>query len=547
MAITFTNISPTTGSIDVELNAEVVFNLVSDGPAINLSTLIVDLNDGVNQEKAINNGVFIYNFTGEIIDNSAGALTDITIVIIRPIGNPEYLQGKNVTVDINVDGYNFLSNFITKTYQFVIPSAYTESLNLSSIPPGFTPQTSGTGSPPTYNADGMTTFPNALGTSFIKRTSAGLDFDAGVLFDVVINTPVGSIAPVKKAKVLRLCRNDQGVVSVVVDFTNKEIWIEDILGIPQATYRPVIKGDELFFRLSVKGSNDGLVARLYSSENILIDPPLLKQTSGPADQLPICINAIDIGSIQEGDADVLIKSVNILLNEDPDQYYPFPQISRISPESDILSGGDTLKIEFTPEIDAEAGSSILIGENEFLDVSSGSGVINLANRELLFNVSGIGIAAAKMVRSFSGDRPSGSDIYTHVEVPSSLISSPPQTEAILFGTEFRSNGDSLQIQFVSSTLRRSEFRIKFLNGNILTLDKYALASSKSSFYIRFIRSVERLRALVDNTVVIDIPFKDGPGIIKYYVEAASSLNFQSKITQISVLPVIMIGDTVVNS
>lgn len=544
MAITFTNISPVTGSIGAELNTEIVFNLVSDGPAINLSTLIVDINSGVNQERAIENGSFVYNFTGEIIDNSLGALTDITIVIIRPISNPEYFQGKQINVVIDIEIYNFSTYFTTKTYQFVIPSSYTEILDLTSLPSGYTLQTSGTGTPPTFGIGGMTTFPNAAGTSFIKKNAAGLDFNNGVLFDLIIEP---GIAAIKRTKVLRLCRNDQGLVSVVVDFTNNEIWIEDVLGVPQETFRPVVKGDELFFRLSVKGSNENLVARLYSSENILIDIPLLKQTAGPADQLPICINAIDIGSVESGDADIIIKNVNIILDENPDIYYPFPNISRISPDSDVLAGGDTLKIEFTPEIDAGAGSSILIGENEFLDESTGGGSVTLSNRNLLLNVNGVGSAAAKMIRSFSGDRPSGSDIYSYFEVPSALISKPPQTETILAGIEFKSNGDILQIQFVSSTLRRTTFRVKLFNSGVLVLDKYALTSSKSSFYMRLIRSINRIQALVDSSVVIDSPFKDGPGILKYYAEAATSLNFQSKVTEISVLPVIMIGDTVVNA
>lgn len=101
MAITYTPISPEDGDLNVDLNTEIVFGLVSSSGAINLASIQTEITINGVSEKAIENGVFVNDYTGEIIDNSSGSLTDITIVVIRPTEKPEYQQGIIVTVGLD--------------------------------------------------------------------------------------------------------------------------------------------------------------------------------------------------------------------------------------------------------------------------------------------------------------------------------------------------------------------------------------------------------------------------------------------------------------
>lgn len=546
MSISHIIISPESDAVNVDLNTEVVFRIIESSGTINLSTLFVGITVGALQEIAIENGIFKNGYGGEFIDNSNGNLTDITVVVIRPSESPNYQQGRKVTIDVDISAYIFSYSFTPKSYEFVFPATYTEELNLNSLPVGFTIQTTGTGTPPTYGPNGMTTVPNTSGSSFIKRNASGLDFEAGVLFDVVVKVPLGSIAAQKRIKVLKLSKGDQGIVSIYVDFTSKEVWLDDIVNILQIDFRPGVKDDDLFFRLSVKGAGENMVARLYSAKESFIDPPLMKQTGGPSILMPISIDSIDLGSIEPGDADVLVSSVKILLNKDPDTYYPFPQISKISPKSDILSGGKTFKVEFVSEIDIDAGSSLLFTDDEFNDESTGAGSINVQTGTLTLASSGIGKAMARMLRSFSGDLPSGADISTRIRVDQDVLLHPPQADIILAGVEIRANGNILAIELVTNIVENAFFKIRAISGNITTLNKKILATQKNDFIVRFIKAENQIRILVDGITLIDTSLKDGPGIVKYYAETTEDISFTTQISDIVIRPVIMIGDSIVN-
>lgn len=441
---------------------------------------------------------------------------------------------------------SFIYNFTPKSYQFVFPPVYTEELTLSSIPAGFSAQTSGTGTPPSYGAGGMTTVPNAAGTSFIKKSAAGLDFDAGVLIDVVVQVPPVSAAPIKRAKVLRLSKGEHGVASVYVDFTTKEVWVDDIVNIPQTDFRPGVKGDVIFFRLSVKGTGSSMVARLYSSKEDFVDPPLLKQTGGPSVLIPSSIDTIDIGSIESGDAEVLVKSVKILLDEDPDTYYPFPQISSISPTSDVMGGGQTFKVEFDTEIDIDAGSSLLYVDDEFNDESTGAGSSTINFGALNLILAGVGKSMVRALRSYSGDLPSGADISSTIQVDQTILSNPPQSEVILVGVEMRSNGNTIAIELITSVLSGSYFRVRATSGGLLTLNKKVADTRKNNFVLRFVKAANQIRAIVDGVTLISTSLKDGPGIMRYYAETTENVSFTTEITNIALRPVVMVGDYIVN-
>jgi len=102
MPVTFATVTPKAGDLNVPLNAEVVFRLINTTGVINLSSLTVDLTIGVVIVRAIENGVFVNEFGGEFIDNQENG-TDITVVIIRPPTDPEWPQGSDVNVGIDVD------------------------------------------------------------------------------------------------------------------------------------------------------------------------------------------------------------------------------------------------------------------------------------------------------------------------------------------------------------------------------------------------------------------------------------------------------------
>jgi len=101
MAITLTAVQPRDGAVDVPLNSEVVFRMVNT-VVINLSNLGVIIDDGDTVDNAIVAGVFSNGYDGEYIDNSGGLGIDITVVIIRPTVNPEYPQGRMVSVGVDV-------------------------------------------------------------------------------------------------------------------------------------------------------------------------------------------------------------------------------------------------------------------------------------------------------------------------------------------------------------------------------------------------------------------------------------------------------------
>lgn len=543
MAILISATSPINGEIDVPLNTEIVFRIIKDSGPIDLNSLNVVLDDGVLPEEPIINGVFSNDFDGEYID-TLGDLSDVTVVIIRPSDKPQYQSGREITVNIDVEISTILVySFTPQTFQFTFPVTYSEELNLSSLPSGYTIQTSGTGSSPTFGSEGMTTIPNASGTSFIKKNAAGLDFEIGVLFDVVVSAGITT----GKVDVLRISKEEQGIISVAVDFDNHEIWLNNIVNTLPFDFRPSIKGNTVFFRLSVKGTQDNLIARLYSGKEDYVDPYLMKQTGGPSITVPVTGDSIDIGSIIINNAPVIVKSFKVLLNENPDIYYPFPQISSIYPISDELSGGETFKMEFENNIDLDAGSELLFLDDVINNESIGSANMTVKSGVLTLFTTGIGSSIVRMLRSYSGDIPSGADVSVDFEVDSDIISNPLQDEVILAAMELRSNGVILAIEMVVDIINKAYFRVLLTNSGILVLNKKLMNTQKSNFTLRMIRAGNQVAVLVDGINIINTSLKDGPGIIRFYNKITLNRSISTEITNFTVRPIIMIGDSIVNT
>lgn len=102
MAIIYSALLPEDGDVNVPLNTEVVFRAIKTDGALTLSTLQVSIFIGSLEEVAVENGVFVNDFGGEIIDNSDGNLEDITVVIIRPSIDPKYPQGQEILVGVSL-------------------------------------------------------------------------------------------------------------------------------------------------------------------------------------------------------------------------------------------------------------------------------------------------------------------------------------------------------------------------------------------------------------------------------------------------------------
>jgi len=553
------NQDPAPGETDVGIGTQIKFRVASNPiGGVDVATIDVSIDQGSGYEAAIIGGIFQAGYSGPgsvVAPIGDGSGYDVTIVPEDPLQTSQViavridadndLQGTTmpqVNYTFETTPYAFIYSFVPQTFQFIFPAVYTEEVDLSSLPSDFTIQTSGTGSTPTFGVGGMTTVPNAAGTSFIRKNAAGLDFETGVLFDVVVSAG----AVVGKTKVLRLLRGEQGVASVSVDFSTHEVWLDDIVNSPPYDFRPSIKGDSLFFRLSIKGTQDNLVARLYSGKEDFVDPYLLKQTGGPSSVVPAAVDSIELGSIVSGDKAIVIKSCKMLLDENPDAYYPFPQISNILPTSDELSGGETFKVEFASDIDIGAGSELLFVDDGVNDESTGAAGINVKSGILTLSTTGIGSAMARMLRSYSGDLPSGADISIDFEVDANIVSSPPQSEVILAAMEMRANGVVLAIEMVADIVNRAYFRALLTNSGIPTINKKLINTQKSQFSIRMLRAGKQIKIYIDGVNLINTSLKDGPGILRFYNKTITDRSINTKISNFTVRPVVVIGDSIVN-
>lgn len=92
---------PAADAVNVHLNTEIVFNLFDDGDQpIEVATIIVTVDSGDGPVTVLSGGTFLEGWTGEFIDNSINN-SDFTIILIRPISDPNFQSGVKVTVDID--------------------------------------------------------------------------------------------------------------------------------------------------------------------------------------------------------------------------------------------------------------------------------------------------------------------------------------------------------------------------------------------------------------------------------------------------------------
>jgi len=86
--------------VNVLLNSEVVLNIFDDGGLpLDPGTIDISVDAGGGPQLAISGGVFVNDWSGEIIDNSIN-FSDITAVIIRPVGDPLFPSGTKIAVHV---------------------------------------------------------------------------------------------------------------------------------------------------------------------------------------------------------------------------------------------------------------------------------------------------------------------------------------------------------------------------------------------------------------------------------------------------------------
>ena len=178
---------------------------------------------------------------------------------------------------------SFNYSFTTTVTKFAIPASYDDSFDMSGQPAGWTLVKSGDGNNPTFAGGFMNTDPGTTGTSYINKNFAGLDFDTGVLIDFIIRRPP-ALLPQPDNRIVKVLRvTGSGVVSVSADVSKNEIWLNDVVNIPLTDFRARTTILDTFVRLTIKGSGDNLVARLYTGDSST--SCVLNQTDGPSSSL----------------------------------------------------------------------------------------------------------------------------------------------------------------------------------------------------------------------------------------------------------------------
>ena len=438
----------------------------------------------------------------------------------------------------------FNYSFTTKLLSFGVPPTFTEELVLTSLPGGWTNQSAGSGSSPTFAAGGMTTVPGASGQSYIQQTAAGLDFDSGFLIDIVAAVPPASTAPIKKMKVLEVFKGGEGLASVFIDFTNNEIWLGDLVSATNVGFRAGVKDDGVNFRLSVKGIGADLVARLYSTKEDATTRPILQQTLGPSTSLGAAEDLINIGSIETGDADVLVKSVKILKGSDPDVYYNFPTISSINPTSGSVSGGEPFEVNTTLGLNTTFGSDNFANDERIVDDSTGSASVSVVDNEVLLALTGIGTAQARYMNTFSGDDPPGCNLTVGMEVGSAKITTPPQIELVLGAFEFRAGGHTLTAELRSDSTNGVRFNVKLDENGTTAVDKDVLTTANTTHTFNIVRAKNMLVFSINNQAVLGCVFPPSAGVLAMYAKSTVSETITTKFSNLRVRPILLFGDVI---
>jgi hypothetical protein len=418
--------------------------------------------------------------------------------------------------------------FVTTINKFVLPTSYNlDHSPLSTAPSGWTVIGSGVFTPDGYDT--------TTGGSYIERI---LGYD-DILFDIAVS-PLGSFGT---NKVLDFTNSNGDVVSVWIDFSNKEIWISDVVDSPRSGFRAGIK-DNVFFRLSVTGTGENFKARLYAARSNISDAILLQQTSGPSTTQDLAnAGRIRIGNIT-GAGPLTINSIQINWIDVPDSLYPFVNVTGITPAGGDLQGGDRLRLSFEKPLDVGLGSDLLLYNLSTNDLSSGDASAVVAGGNVTMSIFSIGTAARKFLNTYSGDRPSGIHLSISLSGDSNIINTPPAQEVILGAFEYGVDGVTYTIQMVSSRVLGTVFRILQVDNGVTQLNQNVLVTKETDHVLEVLRGANIISLIVDGTQVLKSSVPNGPGVVKIYSTSSTVVNSVSKFSNFKAKPVLLIGNNV---
>jgi hypothetical protein len=368
-------------------------------------------------------------------------------------------------------------------------------------------------------------------------------FSNGLLVDVeVLGSP-----SVGEAKIFEVTDTNNKKASVFVDFGTKEIWLGDGTNTPKPGYKPLLRETSFFMRVTVSEFDGNLIARLYTSKTSSLEPPLLQQTVVLVDDPdpPTIGTGLYIGRLT-GSNDITFRNLGTLAGEDPDTYYPFPQIETLSPTVSKIEGGDNMDAILDELIDIELGSENLRTIDNIELSSTGSGVATLADGKITLGAAGgLGTAEAQFINSFNGDIPSGADISIDVEVGQALINAPPQQEVVLAAVELRAGGQTVALELASNITNRAFFRIISRTETTTLLSSILLTTTSNTHTIRFIRAGTQIIVLVNGSEVIGLTFREGIGLYRIYSDCSLvPLTYETYFTNFVVRPVLIVGENI---
>ena len=395
----------------------------------------------------------------------------------------------------------------------------------------------------------------AVGTPTFS--SQGMAIDAGdyiegtgIYGDILVDINIEGSSATGANRIVSYIGVDGSVVSVWIDFDIHEIWLDNVVGSLKQNFRPGIKDTHnTFFRFSVRYVNGEFIARLYASYEDSPEPPLLQQTAGPStSQFLVNAGRLRVGNLS-GPASFTIHSLQFKAwptpgNTSPDSYYPFPQITSISPTNGQLSGGDRLRASSANFVDTTVGNELLFYGFSSNDISSGDASTSIAASSLLLNINSIGTAKRRFLNTYSGDRPSGTHLSFDLQADADIVASPPQIEVIVGAVEYGVDGVIYTIQMVASRSLGVVFRIVQQDGGITQLSQNVLTTTQANHTLEFIRGANVIILVVDGAQVLKSFIPDGPGVVKMYSTSTVMVNLTSTFTNFKVRPVLLIGDGV---
>lgn len=555
--------------INVSVNAELVIRIYSDDLTyLYPASIRIDVDEGLGSVNIFDSGSFQNGWTGNIINVDQIDNDDFIISCVRPDSSPNYTEDSLIVVDAN---YNWT---VFEQFKFRIggagviwPVEYDEDLDLSGpgAPAGWSSITTGTGLSPTFNGT-MTPRPGLTGSSYIKKTSYGLNFIDGFIIDIEMEldtTDPNTIA--SRTTMIDVYLGIFGRIQVGIDKRlEPEISIITVVNTPVAGAGvPLFTSTTTNFRirLAIKGpDHDNLVTKLYvgfdSDTNRSKTSWVLQQVFGPSTATGTIEDYISVGTVSQSTSAAIFKRISIKNGYDPELLYNKPIITSKSLVSGQSSGGDKLSL-FGLNLDNDM---IVPDFNDLTwiddksrgtgsQITASSGYLNLLVDGTTASNNDMPIAKFGIpLRSEAGG---GVDISFDVELDSDLIKNLLGFNVTICGIEIHCNKLSFNLEFnntsngiiISALKKDSANLVHGTAGTILSERK--LQNINTSIYnVRIILINGDISLLLNGQQMVIDRLLDLPTILIMYSKVAQPIDLNTRINNFSIKPIITFGSEV---